>query len=82
MKKIKTGFPKLVRYRRPWQDYIIEKLGRKCRHCDSTWDLEIDHITPISEGGLDEWNNLQCLCENCHNVKTRIQRENLRDSSS
>jgi 5-methylcytosine-specific restriction protein A len=35
----------------------------------------VDHIKPIAEGG-DAWdiNNLQGLCEACHNKKTAIER--------
>jgi 5-methylcytosine-specific restriction protein A len=34
----------------------------------------IDHIKPILDGG-DEWDrdNLQGLCESCHNRKTAIE---------
>tara|TARA_B100000676_G_C17971821_1_gene783758 strand:+ start:94 stop:333 length:240 start_codon:yes stop_codon:yes gene_type:complete len=33
--------------------------------------FEIDHIVEIRDGGKDEFNNLQALCNNCHAKKTR-----------
>ena len=32
--------------------------------------MEIDHITPKSKGGKDEYKNLQILHRHCHDVKT------------
>lgn len=31
---------------------------------------QVDHIIPKREGGLDEWGNLQALCDSCHSKKT------------
>jgi Restriction endonuclease len=30
----------------------------------------VDHIIPRSQGGRDEENNFQSLCDTCHNYKT------------
>jgi 5-methylcytosine-specific restriction enzyme A len=32
---------------------------------------QVDHITPLFKGGTDAWNNLQSLCDPCHDEKTR-----------
>ena len=32
-----------------------------------------DHIIPMSHGGESEMDNLQSLCENCHNKKTAVE---------
>lgn len=32
---------------------------------------EVDHIVPLSQGGTNEWDNLQPLCKSCHSKKTR-----------
>tara|TARA_R110000782_G_scaffold136677_1_gene229141 strand:- start:290 stop:544 length:255 start_codon:yes stop_codon:yes gene_type:complete len=32
--------------------------------------LEIDHIHPLSKGGLDEIKNKQSLCQRCNNRKS------------
>lgn len=31
---------------------------------------EVDHIIPLHQGGLDEWENLQGLCHEHHAAKT------------
>jgi 5-methylcytosine-specific restriction protein A len=31
---------------------------------------QVDHIKPKAKGGTDDMNNLQSLCERCHNDKT------------
>lgn len=34
---------------------------------------EVDHIKPKSQGGRDEWENLQALCKSCHSRKTAAE---------
>jgi len=34
-----------------------------------TRDLTRDHITPVSQGGLDNWNNVATACRRCNNYK-------------
>jgi len=34
--------------------------------------MEVDHKTPLSLGGKDEWVNLQLLHRHCHDEKTAI----------
>lgn len=50
------------------------KLNPLCRHCKekgkTTVAREVDHITPLAQGGTDEWENLQALCVDCHKRKT------------
>lgn len=45
-----------------------------CSHCGlyftSTDIIEVDHITPKSLGGKDEYKNLQLLHRHCHDTKT------------
>lgn len=31
---------------------------------------EVDHVVPLFKGGMDEWENLQGLCIDCHKAKT------------
>lgn len=33
----------------------------------------VDHIKPKRRGGRDAWDNLQALCESCHNKKTALE---------
>jgi 5-methylcytosine-specific restriction endonuclease McrA len=32
------------------------------QRCDSTRDLQVDHITPVGKGGTNDISNLRCLC--------------------
>lgn len=34
---------------------------------------EVDHITPLANGGPDVWANLQGLCKEHHRVKTQCE---------
>lgn len=48
----------------------------KCPHCKLFFKdgdiLEVDHITPRSKGGKDEYKNLQLLHRHCHDTKTAL----------
>ena len=43
-----------------------------CEMCgaDAT---DVDHIVPLTQGGGNEWTNLQALCKSCHSRKTATQ---------
>lgn len=41
-----------------------------CLFCGSTEKLTIDHIKPVSKGGGNEIENLQCLCFPCNLKKS------------
>lgn len=52
---------------------IFKRDGGRCqfkaqdgRICGSTYDIEIDHVIPVSHGGKNEPENLRCLCR-AHN---------------
>ena len=42
--------------------------------------VELDHITPLFEGGSDQRDNLQGLCKACHKLKTQIESRRARSS--
>lgn len=49
-----------------------EPLCRMCRQNGRVTPATVpDHIKPISQGGTNEPDNIQCLCLECHNLKTR-----------
>ena len=52
--------------------YDLLKAGYEhkpaCELCGSTKNLVIDHITPLSQGGDNQADNLRTLCQSC-NVK-------------
>ncbi|MBC8503025.1 MAG: HNH endonuclease [Nitrosopumilus sp.] len=51
---------------------VFKNANYKCQECGNTKDntiLEIDHIRPVSQGGSNELDNLQCLCKECNMAK-------------
>lgn len=48
-----------------------------CRHCAAKGIVTLatvpDHITPMAMGGSDTDDNIQCLCEPCHAIKTAAE---------
>lgn len=50
------------------RNLVLAKFKHKCALCQNTEKLEIDHIKPISKGGMSEIKNLQVLCKPC-NIK-------------
>ena len=55
--------------------FILQHQGEICALCpDELKDsLEFDHIVPLSKGGRDDLENLQCLCAACHKTKTAAE---------
>ncbi len=51
---------------------VFKRDGYKCLECGKTKEnttLHVDHITPVSQGGTDELDNLQTLCQACNLAK-------------
>jgi len=43
-----------------------------CMYCGETYhrrDLSRDHVTPLSQGGIDDWSNVVTACKRCNNHK-------------
>ena len=57
------------------REYIKERDNYTCKCCGNSISrepnllLEIDHIVPVSKGGLTEESNLQTLCWKCNRTK-------------
>lgn len=53
---------------------LLKRQKGKCPECKLYFKdgdtIEIDHITPRSQGGKDEYINLQLLHRHCHDIKT------------
>lgn len=53
---------------------LLKKQKGKCPHCNLYFKygdiLEIDYIIPRSQGGKEEYLNLQTLHRHCHDSKT------------
>lgn len=46
-------------------DYICLYCCKEFKRCD----LSRDHVTPISQAGMDVWNNVVTACKRCNNFK-------------
>jgi 5-methylcytosine-specific restriction protein A len=48
-----------------------------CVHCQRlglvTIATQRDHIKPLAEGGTDDDDNVQGLCESCHDAKSKTE---------
>jgi 5-methylcytosine-specific restriction endonuclease McrA len=48
---------------------LMRHFRSKCAYCGSKENLCIDHIVPISQGGMDEISNLAIACKACNSGK-------------
>lgn len=51
---------------------LFKRDANLCLYCGMrymTRDLTRDHIKPMSQGGLDSWNNVATACRRCNNYK-------------
>lgn len=67
-----------------WRPLLRKKYGGKliCEFCGISEELyrdfHVDHITEISEGGRDEFENVRSLCSSCHALRNNVQVRNKR----
>lgn len=50
--------------------------GYRCQCCDRVWSPhrdQVDHRTPLEQGGSNEDSNLDLLCDECHKAKTAAE---------
>ena len=51
----------------------LERATHRCEQCGSRRRLQVDHVTPVSQGGTHSLANLMVLCSgpgSCHAQKT------------
>lgn len=49
---------------------VLKRDGHRCLRCGSTKNLTIDHIIPVSKGGLTIELNTQAACASCNVEKS------------
>lgn len=64
-----------VRGATPHADRLAAKVRAAnwwdCEECGlRVLSAEVDHVVPLSDGGVDVPSNLQVLCQRCHRLKT------------
>lgn len=56
---------------------VLRRDNFTCKICDNPYpeyNLECDHIIPLSKGGEDNVGNCQTLCINCHRTKSEKEK--------
>jgi hypothetical protein len=48
---------------------VFERDGGRCVECGESFDLQYDHVIPLSLGGATTLPNLQLLCADCNRRK-------------
>ena len=48
---------------------LLEHYGYECARSRQVGDVTVAHITPLSRGGVNDFNNFQLLCCNCNKSK-------------
>lgn len=65
---------------------IASYYDYKCNLCHSEFEelreIDIDHIVPLAFGGKNTIDNLQPLCKNCHQNKTKNEKHNTKHETA
>ncbi len=75
--KKKTAKIKRTRLAKASKTLILNSQHHKCADCKtdiSKLPVNYDHRIPLALGGVDEIENIQALCPNCHALKTQKDR--------
>jgi hypothetical protein len=66
-----------------YQAAVHERDEGRCQHCGKFPEelvdpyLHLDHVVPLSKGGLTKLSNLQMLCSSCNSKKGRRSEDEL-----
>lgn len=61
--------PRGVNVPEPLRQTVFARDNFKCRRCEATTDLTVDHIFPTCIGGTHAINNLRTLCRACNSAR-------------
>ena len=77
LKRLSNNSKKKERKRNPIESRLRHEVFKrdnyKCKECGKTKEetiLHVDHIIPVAQGGNDELDNLQTLCQACNLAKS------------
>lgn len=59
---------------------IYDSQNGLCAYCGQHRNIKymtVDHIIPLSKGGTDSLDNLQCTCKKCNGLKDNMHRMSL-----
>lgn len=56
---------------RAWRTAAFHHTRGLCAVCHTRQAIDLDHIVPTSQGGLDTPENLRPICTTCHRKKSR-----------
>lgn len=66
---------KRVKFSDDTRTNIYKKQNNKCATCEKNAPTQIDHILPLANGGNNNMDNLQGLCKQCHQDKSKNESE-------
>jgi 5-methylcytosine-specific restriction endonuclease McrA len=66
MRAEQAGRPTRVGISSDLRRAVFERDGGRCVQCESTFNLQYDHILPVARGGATTLENLQLLCADCN----------------
>lgn len=52
---------------------VYERANGICQMCDQPLDIDnftVDHVVPLSRGGINDISNYRCLCKRCNEFKS------------
>ena len=53
------------------RDQVFARDGKKCVSCGAIDNIQVDHVLPVSAGGLPLLENLRPLCKKCNLSRNR-----------
>ena len=68
-RRARKKYPKAGKVTAVQVENLFYVAKNRCESCGKPDNLTVDHIVPLSLGGLNIWRNLQLLCLRCNQKK-------------